>query len=212
MWLYRQLTERLYHEWSPLYDATAWLVSFGQWDAWRRSSLEFVQGSCVLELGSGTGRLLPHLSHISNMVIAVEPSSHMVVRTAKGVRATGSKTIVVQARAQQLPLRDESVDTIVCTFPTEYVLDPQTIVACRHVLRSGKNCYGSSRFVITGLWVDTDIRILRWLGVVFYGRANMVFLARYLAAFRQAGYSPAVLEQRIGSFRIGTLIAIKLQN
>ena len=47
----------LYHQLAFTYDAVAWLVSLGQWPAWRRLALQFVQPGPILELAYGTGGL-----------------------------------------------------------------------------------------------------------------------------------------------------------
>ncbi|MFN8455591.1 MAG: hypothetical protein U0401_13145 [Anaerolineae bacterium] len=44
----------LYHHLAWSYDLVAWSVSFGQWAAWRRLALPYLQPGPILS-GSGTG-------------------------------------------------------------------------------------------------------------------------------------------------------------
>ena len=62
----------LYHELAFTYDALAWLVSLGQWQAWGRTALDRVRGPRVLEVGHGPGHLLIALARAGEAV-TVEP-------------------------------------------------------------------------------------------------------------------------------------------
>jgi ubiquinone/menaquinone biosynthesis C-methylase UbiE len=48
----------LYHQFAFTYDAVAWFVSLGQWQAWGQAALKRVRGPRVLEIGHGPGHLL----------------------------------------------------------------------------------------------------------------------------------------------------------
>ena len=59
--VYLLLYRLLYNELAWAYDAVSWAVSLGRWDVWRRAALPYVRGDHVLEVGFGTGALLPRL-------------------------------------------------------------------------------------------------------------------------------------------------------
>ena len=64
----------LYHELAFTYDAVAWLVSLGQWQAWGRTALDRVRGPRVLEIGHGPGHLLIALARSGRQPIGIDLS------------------------------------------------------------------------------------------------------------------------------------------
>jgi len=91
-----------------------WLYDLGLWWAerlgfirWRRWLAEGATG-WTLDVGTGTGRNLTWFS-AAGTVIAIDPSRHNL-RAAR-IRKPG--TLLVRARAEALPFRDGSFDTVV---------------------------------------------------------------------------------------------------
>jgi ubiquinone/menaquinone biosynthesis C-methylase UbiE len=68
----------LYHQFAFTYDAVAWLVSLGQWQAWGRTALKWVRGPRVLELGHGPGHLLIALARSGRQPIGIDLSPQMI--------------------------------------------------------------------------------------------------------------------------------------
>jgi SAM-dependent methyltransferase len=52
-------------------------------------------------------------------------------------RKVGQPALVIQGAAQHLPFSDMSFDTVISTFPSEYIYDPDTISEVERVLRHG---------------------------------------------------------------------------
>jgi ubiquinone/menaquinone biosynthesis C-methylase UbiE len=69
----------------------------------------------LLEIGSGAGANLQYLPPDVH-VVAVEPNPFMHPHFAKEAAKTGHTTSVVQAMAEDLPLRSETVDAVVSTL------------------------------------------------------------------------------------------------
>ena len=113
-------------------------VSGGRWKEWVRSVLPLIEGKDVLELGNGTGTLQAALIAAGYHTFGIDQSRHML-RIAKNHLRKMVKQPAMLARglAQQIPLAVSSMDTIVATFPSEYIADPETLIACRRVLRPG---------------------------------------------------------------------------
>jgi len=111
----------------------------GQWRIWQRLVLARLHGHDVLELGCGLGDLLADMSEAGYLCHAVEHSPQMVKATRETLqrRKLHKKAIVIQGSAQHLPFSNESFDTVVSTFPSEYIYDPDTIAEVERVLRSG---------------------------------------------------------------------------
>ncbi|HEY6287032.1 MAG TPA: class I SAM-dependent methyltransferase [Ktedonobacteraceae bacterium] len=111
----------------------------GQWRVWQRLVLSRLHGYDVLELGCGLGDLLADMSEAGYMCYAVERSPQMVKATRETLRRRKLDKIasVIQGSAQHLPFSNDSFDTIVSTFPSEYIYDPDTIAEVERVLRPG---------------------------------------------------------------------------
>ncbi|GCF09872.1 class I SAM-dependent methyltransferase [Dictyobacter arantiisoli] len=111
----------------------------GQWRIWQRLVLQRVQGQDVLELGCGLGDLLADMLAAGYTCQAVEHSAQMVA-AARGTlqrRQLGNAARIIQGSAQTLPFANQSFDTVVSTFPSDYIYDPDTIAEVERVLRPG---------------------------------------------------------------------------
>jgi ubiquinone/menaquinone biosynthesis C-methylase UbiE len=132
--LYAWACERLYAELAGWYNLISWLVSFGQWDRWRRLALHQLQGARVLELGFGTGELLPHLAARTALTAGLDLSPAMHNQARRKLATVGLSLPLVQAQAQAMPFADHAFDTVVATFPAPYILEPATLIECARLL------------------------------------------------------------------------------
>jgi len=111
-------------------------VSGGHWKDWVRSVLPLIEGKDVLELGIGTGTLQDALIAAGYRTFGIDQSRHMLrIAEDKMHKTVQQPAMLVRGLAQQLPLSNSSMDTIVATFPSEYIAYPETLKACRRVLR-----------------------------------------------------------------------------
>jgi SAM-dependent methyltransferase len=122
-----------------LYRFASTIPFAGQWRAWQHLVLPRLQGHDVLELGCGLGDLLADMLAAGYNCHAVEYSPAMVTATHKTLhkRKVGGNTSITQGPAQNLPFSDETFDTVVSTFPSEYIYDRHTIAEIKRVLRPG---------------------------------------------------------------------------
>jgi len=133
-WLFETLYKNKY-----LYRFASTVPFAGQWRVWQRLVLSRLHGHDVLELGCGLGDLLADMSEAGYACLAVEHSPQMV-EAARGTlqrRKLSKKASVIQGSAQHLSFSNASFDTVVSTFPSEYIYDPNTIAEVERVLRPG---------------------------------------------------------------------------
>ncbi|WP_052890910.1 class I SAM-dependent methyltransferase [Thermogemmatispora carboxidivorans] len=132
------LFETLYRN-RYLYRFASTVPFAGQWRVWQRLVLPRVVGHDVLELGCGLGDLLADLCEQGYRCMAVERSPEMVAaaRATLQRRRVGQPGQVLLGEAQHLPFADASFDTVVSTFPSDYIFDPDTIAEVARVLRPG---------------------------------------------------------------------------
>jgi len=134
--LRKLLFETLYKN-KYLYRFASTVPFAGQWRAWQRLVLTRIYGHDVLELGCGLGDLLADMAEAGHACLAVEQSPQMVAAARETLqrRKLDEKAWVIQGSAQHLPFSNASFDTVVSTFPSEYIYDPNTIAEVERVLR-----------------------------------------------------------------------------
>ena len=133
-WVFETLYKNRY-----LYRFASTVPFAGQWRVWQRLVLPRLVGHDVLELGCGLGDLLADMLAAGYACRAIEQSPEMVAaaRDTLQRRHVGEKSSIIQGSAQHLPFSDASFDTVVSTFPSEYIYDPDTIAEVERVLRPG---------------------------------------------------------------------------
>jgi len=135
----RLVFKLLYHQFAFAYDLVSATVSVGRWKDWVSSILPFIEGTRILELGSGPGHLQRLLLRRNLIAVAIDESAPMT-RLAK--RNTNQRADITRGLAQHLPFADSAFDVVVATFPAEYITDQQTLLEVRRCLSDG------GRFVV----------------------------------------------------------------
>jgi SAM-dependent methyltransferase len=133
-WLFETLYKNKY-----LYRFASTVPFAGQWRKWQRLVLPRLRGHDVLELGCGLGDLLADMAEAGYRCHAIEQSPPMVAAARETLerRNLSKKAWVIQGSAQHTPFSDASVDSVVSTFPSEYIYDPDAIAEVERVLRPG---------------------------------------------------------------------------
>lgn len=142
----------LYHPFAFAYDLVAATVSVGRWKDWVRSVVPFVEGNRVLEIGHGPGHLQRVLLSRGLFAVGIDESAPMG-RLAKHnltrhlsqgniqvseIHQSGYTQInLTRGVAQEIPFSNNSFDSIVATFPSEYITDPQTMSEVKRCLSDG---------------------------------------------------------------------------
>lgn len=130
--------ESLYGPLAWAYDWVSHTFFLGQWRLWQRAAIPHIIGERVLEVGMGTGNLQIDLARAGLQAWGVDLSPQMLRRAAGKARRLGLTPLrACRARAQALPFSSAYFDSIVCTFPSEYIIDPMTLSELSRVLRPG---------------------------------------------------------------------------
>lgn len=168
-----------YHALAWMYDAVAATVSLGRWKDWGRTALAFVQGERVLELGFGPGHLQVEIYRAGRQAFGLDESRQMTRQARHHLMRHGAPLRLVRGYTQHLPFASEVFDSVVSTFPSEYIADPQTLRETGRVLKR------KGRLVIVPMaWMGANSlpeRAMRWL-------------------FRITGQDDEGLEERIAAF------------
>ena len=217
----------LYHQFAFTYDLVAAMVSFNRWQDWVTSVIPFIEGSRILEIGHGPGHLQQILFSRNVSAIGIDESTQMG-RLAKRnltrffTMETNSNPItqhrayaqinLTRGIAQQLPFPSESFDTVVSTFPAEYIYDPETLTEAERVLTPAGRFVILPGAVITGRGTrDRALALLFRLTGQTPPDLSEILHQRSKVAFAKAGFQVEVHEIEVKSSLVFIMIATKPQ-
>ncbi len=120
----KDMVERAYDRWAPVYD----LVFGPVFERGRRASLEAAEriGGRILEVGVGTGISLPDYSK-TNRIFGVDISEPMLRKARQRVNDLGLSNVegIAVMDAQCLEFDDKSFDVVVAQYVVTAVPDPE---------------------------------------------------------------------------------------
>lgn len=214
----------LYHQFAFTYDLVAATVSMGRWKDWVLSVLPFIEGNRILEIGHGPGHLQRALLNRNMLAFGIDESPQMGQLAKRNLmhflrsKALGSKSQhlvytqinLTRGLSQDLPFPAESFDTLVATFPAEYIFDPRTLIEAQRVLTA------NGRFVILpGATIMGRGILDRAMALLFRitGQTppdlSEILHERSKQPFAAAGLQVAVHELNIRSSLVFILVATK---
>lgn len=127
----------LYNEFAFTYDMVSTIVSLGEWRCWQRAvlrHLDVAHDAPLLELAHGTGNLQLDLHRQGGHVIGHDLSPQMGRIAARKLRQAGFVPRLARGRAQQLPYPAARFAAVICTFPTNFIIAPDTLREVHRVL------------------------------------------------------------------------------
>ena len=197
----------LYHQFAFAYDFVAATVSLGQWKNWISSILPLLKGTRILEIGHGPGHLQRILLGRGLDSVAIDESAPMGL-IAK--RNTDGKATLTRALAQGLPFADAAFDTVISTFPAEYIKDPLTLAEVRRCLSDG------GRFIVLPVALQRGRKPFeRVMSLLFRITRQSpvdpleVVREKVKAPFIEAGFNVEVQELQVKSSLLLVILAMK---
>ncbi|GAB4499547.1 MAG: class I SAM-dependent methyltransferase [Anaerolineales bacterium] len=190
----------LYHPFAFTYDLVAWVVSFGKWKDWVFSIFPLIEGTRILELGHGPGHLQRFLLDRGLNPVAIDESTQMG-HLAR--RRLGVKQKLVRGLSQSLPYPSGYFDTVVSTFPSEYIFDGRTLSEIKRVLRN------SGRLIVLPAAFPSN-GFLKWLYKVTGEspeRLDEALKERLTRPFEQTGFETEMQIMELKSSRLVVLVA-----
>jgi SAM-dependent methyltransferase len=137
-WLYslpRIFFGMFYHGLAGMYDGVTSLISMGLWKEWLATTLPYLDGPKILELGPGPGHLQKMLNQNGNLVFGLEESHQMILQARRHLHKNGHTFHLIRAIGQDIPFQKGVFDQIVSTFPAEFITHPHTLSEIRRVLK-----------------------------------------------------------------------------
>jgi SAM-dependent methyltransferase len=101
--------------------------------AWLRDVLGARPDRTILEVGAGTGKFVPVMEQSGARILALEPIEEMRDQLV----AAFPDLEAIAGTANEIPLRDESIDAVVCAQAFHWFATPAAVAAMARVLRLG---------------------------------------------------------------------------
>lgn len=231
MTLLRFFFKLLYHQFAFTYDLVAGTVSLGRWKDWVLSVLPFIEGTHVLEIGFGPGHLQRALLSRGLVAVGIDESAQMarLARDNLTMRIASVPSVseshnnsqthrsdyahinLLRGLAQHLPFCDHSFDTIVATFPAEYIFELTTLVEAHRVLTENGKLIILPGASILGRGIRD--RFLAWLFRITGETPpdlSQILHEKSKGSFAKAGFQVQVLEMEIRASVVFIMIATKV--
>ena len=168
------------------------------------SVIPFIEGNQLLEIGHGPGHLQRVLLSRGLTVVGIDESAqmgHLAKRNLSRMYTVShdiayTKVNLTRGLAQHLPFSNEAFDTVIATFPTDYISDPETLAEIKRCLSH------TGRLVVLPISMPKN-RFLDWLFKVTHQsplEALDIVRAKLKEPFVAAGFQTEVqtLDARSG--------------
>ena len=212
----------LYHQFAFTYDLVAATVSLGRWKDWVLSVVPFIEGRRILEIGHGPGHLQRAFLSRGLFAVGLDESLQMGrlaknnlrgffnIPTNKAQGYAYAQISLTRGIAQYLPFPAESFDTLVATFPSEYIFDSTTLMEAQRVLApNGRLVILPGATILGRSVMDRAMALLfRVTGEAPPNLAEIIH-ERSKQPFTKAGFHVDVHELNIKSSLVFILVATK---
>lgn len=193
----------LYTDLAAFYDAVAWSSSMGQWRQWQSAAMINFEEGAILELGHGPGHVQLDLHRLSHSTYGLDPSTQMNRMARRRLHRAGYTANIIRGKAQGLPFAAQSFRSVVSTFPSEYIVDSDTLQEVWRVLSPGGILIIVGVIEITGKSLPD--RFARWLYNIT-GQSGSI-PGNWEGYFLNHGFDPKLEEVKMPRSRVSRVIA-----
>ena len=186
------------------------------------SVVPFIEGPRVLEIGHGPGHLQRVLLSRNLFAVGIDESVQMgrlAKQNLKRFSNAGTNNApypayaqhnLTRGVAQKLPFSNGSFDTVVATFPAEYIFDPVTLAEAERVLKQGGRFVILPGAVITGRGTrDRALALLFRLTRQTPPNLSEILHEKSKGPFAKAGFHLEVREIDVRSSLVFIMLATK---
>lgn len=209
--LLRFIFHLLYHPFAWTYDLVSATVSLGRWQDWVRTVVPFIKGTRVLELGHGPGHLQRLLLNRGVLAVGLDESRQMGRLAKRRLSDSGyTQFSLSRGLAQAIPFPAETFDTVLSTFPSNYIFEPSTLMEVDRTLKNG------GRFIVLPVaWITGNKLMERYAAGLFRvtGQAPSepveIVIERLKQPFMEAGFEVKIEQVEVKSSLVLIVIAEK---
>jgi ubiquinone/menaquinone biosynthesis C-methylase UbiE len=200
----------LYHQMAWSYDLVSWSVSMGQWRSWQRAALPYLRGRRVLEVAHGTGNMLLDLLGGGRAPVGLDLSPAMSRIAGRKLRQAQPgaelRAPLVRGRVEALPFASGCFESLLSTFPTEFVGQPLAVGEFYRVLAPGGAFVCVPAAQITGT-APAD----RWASWLFRvtGQSSEAWFQPLAERYASAGFRARLEQVRLPRSIVMVLVAEK---
>jgi ubiquinone/menaquinone biosynthesis C-methylase UbiE len=126
-----------YNRFAWTYDVVSATISLGHWREWTNAAIPHLRGKRILEIAFGTGNMQLDLRAAGLLPFGVDLSPNMVRLTARKLIRAGYRPRLTRASVLATPFANESFDTLLLTFPPNFLGLPQAVSEMRRILAVG---------------------------------------------------------------------------
>lgn len=199
----------LYNELAFTYDFVSVIVSMGQWRCWQRQVLAHLpaeKDGLILELAHGTGNLQIDLYEAGYRSIGYDLSAAMGRIAQAKLKQHNIPANFARGKAQQLPFANQQFAAVVSTFPTDFIIAPETLSEVHRVLRPGGVLVIVPSAVFTGSGFIKGF--LEWLYRIT-GQRNGETLPDIQPYFENAGFQVEILQRPCPHSQVTVVLAAR---
>ena len=200
----------LYNDMAFTYDLVSRSISLGNWRSWQRVVFPLLpppEAGLLLELAHGTGDLQLDLLNAGYRTVALDLSRNMGRLAQQKLARAGLSTFLLRGEARHLPIPSDSVASLVCTFPTTFIIEHQTLREIQRVLKRD----ASAVIVLSGTLAGAGLRtqfircLYRLSGQAYSPSPN----SKLLALFPVVGMSASARTTLLDGSNVQTVILTK---
>lgn len=200
----------LYHEFAWTYDWVAWVVSVGRWKEWVLSTLPYLEGPEILEIGHGPGHLQVALQRKGIHAYGLDESWQMGHQAYQRLMRAGLTSYLVCGYAQSMPFSSQQFSRVVATFPSEYIFTAEAVHEIFRILTPGGSAVILPGAIITGSSIpDRLARLLFRVTAQAPSDMDKTFITLFTTPFRKQGFSVEAVTIHLRSSQVLLVVARK---